>query len=263
MLSILLLLANNNYTCAADISFETGISVPVFPGAKDLWLGPQEVDINGYSTKMLCFSVNNTIEKILDFYQRELPNYGWQLGTVWEGLNIMYFTKEDRFLYVAASDTIRGYDLSVTKFVLVLSKRELHLCVAATFVGGPNFKETPGRDLAFIPRYPGAVRVASIIRQDKEAFFIYMVREDAIKIADFYRKNLPNYGWRISKRLSVPRSCIQRSFSATALLFNRGSEDTLSIHISYCAESRANVVLISYNYAFNYAVWPLGMNQTW
>lgn len=252
-----------DYCFSADINISEGLSVPILPSAKDLWGGSQIVEINGIPTKTLCFSSDTPLSQILDFYKTELPKYGWQLGMRWEGLYAEYFTKADNFLYVAGSGTIRGYDLAMTKFVVVLSKRELHLCATINLLLGPNFKEMDGKDLSFIPRYPGSVRALSIVREDKEAFFVYAAREDAYKIADFYRKNLASSGWRISKKFSVPRSCIQTSFSATALLFERDNKDSLSIYISYCTQSQANIIIISYNYAFNYAVWPIGVDQTW
>jgi len=255
----------NNLGCCfgSEIQINEGIVVPAFPDAKDLWGGAYNVAINGIPTKMLCFSSNSSLRQILEFYKQELPKYGWQFGNAWEDLQVAYFTKGGNFLYVAASGAIRGYDLSLTKFVLVLSKGELHLCATINLIRGPNFKEVEGKDLPFIPRYPGAVRVLNINREDKEVFFIYVVREDAHKIADFYRKNLSAFGWRLAKRLSMPRSCIQETFSASSLIFERGKKDSLAIYISYCTESQANVIIIAYNYAFNYAIWPIGVDQTW
>jgi hypothetical protein len=212
---------------------------------------------------MVCFGTNSPVDAVLNFYQTQMPKLGWQLGEIWEGLSVIYFTKGNNYLYVAASGALRGYAPTFTKFTVVLSKKEVHLCATANLVFGPDFKETPGRDLSFMPRYPGSIRAANIVRGEKEAFFIYVSRDDAKKIIDFYRKALPTFGWRVAENFSLQRTCVQRSFHATALIFKRGNKDGLSVYVSYCEESQANIIIISYNYAFNYAVWPLNTDQAW
>lgn len=250
-------------TIFAEIDFNDGTKIPAFPLAKEIWSGPQIVEINGTPLQMFCFGTDRPVAEITNFYKDNLPKAGWKLGEAFGDLNVIYFTKDNKYLYVAASGTLRGYGPSFTKYVMLLSKQELHLCAAFNFLRGPDFKEMPGRDISFIPRYPGSVRVVSIVREDKEAFFVYLVRDDAQRIAQFYRENLPTFGWKPEKRFSVPRSCVTQTFSAVAMIYNRGKKDKLSIYTTYCSESHANVVIVSYNYAFNYALWPLTVDQTW
>jgi hypothetical protein len=261
-ISCSILLLSFSYCWSQDIDFGQGINLPILGGAKDIWGGEQPLEVNGVITKAASFGVNKDIGQVFDFYKTNLAKLGWQLGKEWPEVGVIYFTKGEYFLYIVGSETLRGYSQTFLKFALVLSKRELHVCSTIALLSVPYFQEAPGRDLSFLPRYPGSIRAFNIIRKDKEAFFVYVVKDDAKKIVEFYRKNMPNYGWHLSEKFSLPHTCLNRNFSANSLIFYR-DKDNITIYMSYCAESQANIVLISYNYAFNYAIWPLNVDEEW
>jgi len=238
------------------VDFGQGVILPVFRGAKDIWGGPQITEINTLPVKIACFNSNSLPTEIINFYKGRLIELGWQLEMDLPWLNLIYFKKDANFLYVGGSG-IFGIEenVSTTNFVLVLAQQPIHLCVNF----GPNFKETPGKDFTFIPRYPGSVRVASITREEKEGFFVYISRDFARNIADFYYKNLPRHGWQVDREgrnFSPINSLMNASYS---LQFKRGSRDRLNIYITFCNDNQVNVVIVSYNNVFNEsAIWTFG-----
>ena len=244
------------YCLGVSIDLKKNISVPVFPGAKDTWGGPQPFDINGIPTIAASFVSSGSTDEVLDFYKTQMLKVGWQVGMVWGSLNVMYFKKDSDYLYVACSQTPRGKALALLKFLIVLSQKEIRVCAPETLLIWP--KETDGRDLSFIPRYPSSVRVTDVIREEKEAYLIYMSGDDISKILSFYKKKLPAFGWRlIVEQFSPSQLYFWRPLSSVTLSFGRGGKDNLNIYINHCAMANGNVIIISYNNIFSYAPWPL------
>lgn len=232
-------------------------ALPLISGAQDLWGGVQNLEINGTSSKALFYSTTSTAQDTLDFYRREVSGRGWKAGEEYKEINIISFINGKDYLYVATTprcQTPEGVPMEGvgTNFLLILCKEQIRLCVP---MGNKkeldmDIPDVGGSDLAFVPRPPNSKRALGIIRQDKEAFFIYFTKEDASKIVDFYRKELPQAGWRLGQKLSVPRTCIDAMFSATALSYERkGGRDKLTILLNYFADGRQNMIFISYNFS--------------
>jgi len=238
-----------NKSCVFSAEMDlAGVKVPLLAGSRDIWGGLQELEVNGISTQALGYVVGNSAQAIIDFYKAHLPD--WKFQESWPGLNIAYFTKEEKYLYVVVGNfLLQGYEHAGknTKFTLILSKKPLHLCFYSAQV---LQNESEGRDLPFLPRYPGSRRTLGIIRGEKEAFFVYISREEAAKIVDFYNRNLAVYGWKPVQKLTLPRTCFDAVFSAAGLVFERGN-DNLMVYLSYCPDIQGNVITLSYNLVFS------------
>jgi len=242
-----------------EIAFGEQITAPILPGAIDLVGGLQKFEVNGILTKAACYGANISVASVLDFYKKEMIKRGWQLGS-WETPNTVYFTKGGYFFYVASNAFALAQAPSFrnTKWLLVLSDKELRVCYPHPNINALDIKETGGRDLPFIPRYPGSTRLTSIIREDKEGFFLYASQDSAGKIASFYRKNLFSSGWRLSQEFKIPMFPEPGETANPFLEFKRGKKDKLTIYINYFRDMRTNFISISYNFAFTYPLIPGG-----
>lgn len=241
-----------------EITLE-GMKIPLMPMAKDVWGGERNLEINGVSAKGYAFLVEKPLEQIVSFYQTELTKQGWQFFQEWEQLNIRLFIKDGKYLYIAGGAfLVEGamYGGKDTRLALIVTKTPLRLCLLTDEI----FKsESPGRDLSFIPRYPGSTRTLSVIREDKEGMFIYISHDAPAKVVDFYLKKLPAYGWKRVQSLTLPRTCANAAISISALVFERPSKDpvnktdNLLIYTNYCADYNMEIIGLVYNIAFNYS----------
>lgn len=234
---------------SAKIDFGQGVSVPVFEGAKDLWGGPQPAEINGIPIKVALFETSSLPADVLAFYKTRLTEQGWEylLDVSWLTVMCFYNDKEKSHLYIVGSNLFETEDTPATRFEIVLASQSLHMCVSF----GPDFQEeTAGKDPAFIPRYPGAVRAASITRGEKQGFFAYISRDSIRGIADFYYTNLPKYGWHVDKRDIGLNRLFAWQGTSYILRFSRGRKDSLGISVNFCPDNKVSVILVSYNNVF-------------
>jgi hypothetical protein len=88
-----------------------------------------------------------------------------------------------------------------TSFVTFWTEGEVDL-----FQAFPADRDAPGRDMEGVPRPPNSVRLLSAWEQDRApSLSIYRVASlDAVGLERFYRRILPEHGWRLLEQRPLP-----------------------------------------------------------
>ncbi len=84
-------------------------------------------------------------------------------------------------------------------------------------VTAKNTGDSPGKDLAGIPRYPGSVRLASFQISDVKNVS-YRTPANKEDIISFYEEKIPSYGWRVVPETDMAKQKIAELFGGNAIL---------------------------------------------
>lgn len=184
----------------AFVQAATWENIPIIPGGTIKTR--QELSLNTAPTENIIYSTDKSVEEIVDFYKTGLDNFGWDLVQANDSQKMLRFSKKEKFLSISINELKNGNNL-----VLInqgLSGKNVYTGGAGCAQikkSGKMGTDIAGKDLDSVPRYYGAVRVSSIVRDypKKRVNLIYTAQANVDEVADFYRQNMPYHNWQLSK----------------------------------------------------------------
>ena len=172
----------------------------------------------GEECKMFFCESELSQEKVSSFYQKELSARGYSLFLNLDTMQM--YKKEGKTFMVVVSSNPEGK----TNIVLTQGGGLDALGKATRSRNTPDCEDIPN-----VPVYPG-VRCLDSIRMRKMQSLVqrYSVAVDAYRIADFYRQEMPRYGWYIENETDMAQVLSdRREFSgagATGLDFEGSTQ---------------------------------------
>lgn len=166
------------------------------PGQTAL-LKEDEMIMNNQKIKTIHCRSSLSQEDIRSFYLRFLPGLGWSEDCP----ECSQGKKDNAPLSFTKVDT----KISIIIIPIPIGKKgENDIIIAMSKLkeeaqkGEGSDEEPEGKDLSFVPRYPQSKRVSSLeYNASQKAMLTYSSLDGADKILDFYRQNMPDYGWNL------------------------------------------------------------------
>lgn len=263
-------------------------NIPAFPQAQKV--KQEEILVNNKPVQSTIYSTSVKSEEIIKFYKTKLINFGWNLKSEIKqrGMNSLVFYKEDNvvnlivqnilernYITIAQSKTKKESlkkeeapcpECETRKEELIkklgVSKESLDKGVTITedMMKSLTPKETVlpaedslGKDLQFVPRYPGGVRVNDVERENgKKVSLAYYTKDPVEQAVDFYRKNMGNYYWTLEKEIDfqdLPEAVsekIKMNIKGKSLVFKSKSASCI-ISITEDPQSKSTIIGVNYN----------------
>jgi len=188
-------------------------------GARDIYIptpfqttkqAEQEMVLNGVRHKIQQYQSRLSPDDILDFYTEYLSQDDWVM-------NELNLAEQAGYEYEFESDYEGDENLPELKTTLFIKGEDM---ILLTFLDEPmgantnyvlNYsygmtqifddKDSPGEDLAFIPRYPGSIRYTSI-ESEGVAMLNYRSKDTKEQIERFYQKQMARFGWTQGRELT-------------------------------------------------------------
>ena len=207
-------------------------SLPQMPGSQIVWQ-EKNLEVNGIIAPTIHLRSSAPMEEIVRFYKEALIKNKWEFKDNFSQQNTLAFSKNNRFFYLTV--IYNGENIPADVY-LVNSPSDLTLCkiLKDYFLQDELIQDTPGKDIADLPRYPGSKRRLNIFAPFGGSAIIYEVDAPPEEISRFYRQNLRLSGWKEERSLmqEIMGKTLSRPIGGVfILLFYRG-EDTLLINIA-------------------------------
>ena len=214
ILNLVLILLIFTYNAEAQGLFNID-TIPAPPQSTKLETRKEQSEINQITltARITHYQSPLSPDVIVGFYQQNLPAKGWQiLGQGSKGpVAMASFSKGDE-------------NLSISAYTLGAGQTDIYISRSVTPQGimpePAHGRETPGKDLARAPRYPGSP--TTINQRDKQTgvtMVSYAVNAEATEIINFYQRKMPDNGWRFVKDVKLAELPGFGRGSYTTLLF--------------------------------------------
>lgn len=179
---------------------------------------------------------------VIGFYKQHLPVKGWEAiaQESQDSVAIAAFIKDEE------SVSITAYALRAGSTDIYISRSAMPKIDQAPQVQG---QDVPGRDLAWAPRYPGAIR--SLYREDKRTGVVmvsYSVSAEPNEIIAFYQRKMADNGWRFINDVKLGELPGIGGGSFTTLFF-KGAQGQCQVSINKATGFKgidATAVLLNY-----------------
>lgn len=147
---------------------------------------------NGANVKTVYYTTKDSADKILDYYKEQLSNAGWDLAPI-NVPGVIVFYKGRETVSVFSKDIFnRGTtDIYVAhSLVSEVAAAEIQKALVQDY-------DMPGKDLPFVPRYPGAIRRSYAETPSKQTI-VYQSKQGCFDcVLNFYRSEMVAKGWRL------------------------------------------------------------------
>ncbi len=175
-----------------NIVFAASLPIP----ARTEVIREEVVEQGGEEYKIVFCESKLSPEKVNSFYEKKLPALGYSL--LFNTDKMKMYKKEGKTFMVVVSINPEGK----TNIVLTQGGGFAAIGKAAQSRTTPDCEDFPD-----VPVYPGARCMASTRMRNMQATAQrFSVAADAYRIVDFYRKEMPRYGWYIDKEVDAPQS---------------------------------------------------------
>lgn len=258
-------------------------NIPAFPQAQKV--KQEDTLVNNKQIQTTIYTTAASPQEVVAFYRAKLSSFGWKLESeiAQQGINMLVLSKEDKYLNVMVQNIMGKNFLTITQSILSKEpppkeekscpecekqseelRKKLKLTsesiledaqIAKEFspqIDVSSEEDTPGKDLQFVPRYPGAVRVNDIERENgKKVSLTYYSRDSVEAVVDFYRRNMGNYYWNPGDEVDfsdIPEELSEKikvDIKGKSLVFKSA---TASCIISITEESQNKGTIIGVNY---------------
>jgi len=167
------------------------LSLPL-PGRTKV-IREEVIEQAGQEYKMLFCESELSQEKVSSFYQKELTAKGYSLLLNVDTMQM--YKKEGKTFMVVVGSNPEG------KTNIVLTEGG----ALGAFGEAARSRKTPDcEDIPNVPVYPGARCMDSIwMRKMQSLTQRYSVAVDAGQVSDFYRQQMPQYGWYIDNEVDM------------------------------------------------------------
>ncbi|MDD5166993.1 MAG: hypothetical protein PHQ57_06375 [Candidatus Omnitrophica bacterium] len=206
--------------------------IPALPQAQRI--KQEEIMVNNSPAQTTIYSTLATPQEIVEFYKTKLINFGWKLEgqTSQQGIEVLMLSKGDKLLNIMLQNILGKNFITLAQSIkpegLVKQKSSCPECekleaeIKKKLETSKEFdikemkipegsmpkidilpkEDAPGKDLQFIPRYPGAVRVNNVERNNgKKTTLAYYTKASVGDVLDFYRQNMSNNYWNLEKEI--------------------------------------------------------------
>jgi len=268
--------------CGAAIGFSVLVGnvqaglwegMPTLPSSERIKF--EEALINNSPVQVSVYSTDMSLEEAVNFYKDKLSSFGWLLvsGVARDGVNAIAFSKNDKLLNISLR-SIQGKNyVTITQSMvpeeMLTEKERCSDCEQKSpdmLKGQPQqpqntgisdgasiLEDNPGKDLALVPRYKGAVRANSIERdKGRKVTLTYFTKDPVEKVVDFYRQNMASYYWALENEVDLqklPKPIAEQvglSIKGESLVFKSSSASCI-INISEEPQGKGTVIGVSYN----------------
>jgi len=247
-------------------------NIPAFPQAERI--RQEETLVNNSPARTTVYSTLASPEEIVKFYKTKLINFGWKLETEanQQGIEMLMFSKGDKFLNIMLQSILGKNFITLAQSInpkeLLKQKPPCPECEkkqeelnkgiepARDLISkDENFskKDTPGRDLQFVPRYPGAVRASAMERENgKKVNLSYYSQSSVEDVVNFYRQNMGNYYWQLDNQIdfqNLPEGLAEKipvNINGQSLVFKSSSASCI-ISITEEPQSKGTIIGVNYN----------------
>jgi hypothetical protein len=189
-------------------------NVPSLPQAKKL--KQDELLINNSPVQSIIYLTDVSVEEIIEFYKTKLINFGWKLesGVENEKTRVLLFSKREDYANIMISDFQGKNYITIAQSKIPQENdnpEEEPACPECKDELKKSFawmhpSDIPGRDLPLIPRYPEAIRVNSMERENgRKADLSYYTRGSLEDVLSFYRRNMGNESWELEKEIDFQK----------------------------------------------------------
>jgi hypothetical protein len=198
------------------------------PASAQLVWRDKPLEVNGIAARVSRLNCPLRPKEIIEFYRGALLKDNWQPKDYFQAQNIIAFTKEERFFYVAVIDSGENNPCEV---YLVDSPGDLAVCktLADFFFKQEIAPDAPGKDIAGIPRFPLSRRRLSVFAPAQGAIIFYEAKATPEKIGRFFQESLGSRGWQRPQALAL--SWLKKSApqlkEIQILYFQKGRDDLL------------------------------------
>lgn len=243
------------FTSLSEAAFWENILA--FPQAKRI--KQEEVTFNNNPIQVTVYSSTASLEEITEFYKTRLITFGWSFTSEIErqGEKTLIFSKGLNFANITIQPAQENGLLIITQGTLRGGSKGEAFCPECEKKQAKDFDEilssdSPGRDLQFVPRYPEAVRVSNIERENgKKVSLAYFSKDSVEQVADFYQQNMGNYYWKLENEIDfqdLPEEVSEKmnvEIRGKTLVFKSA---TASCIISIIEERQIKGTIIGVNY---------------
>lgn len=259
-------------------------NVPALPQAQKV--KQEETLINNNPVQTTIYTTATESKEIAEFYKTKLTNFGWKLETetAQQGVNLMAFSKQNKILNIMVQNIIGKNFISIAQSIAPKevpketpcpecqkTKKDLIEKLKLKLSKGEEIKEddlpkdlfpkepilpdedSPGRDLQFIPRYPGAIRTNSVEKEGgKKVSLTYFAKDSVEKVVNFYRQNMGNYYWKLDKEVdfqNLPEALSEKinvDIIGQSLVFKSPSASCI-ISITEEPQTKSTIIGVNYN----------------
>lgn len=172
-------------------------------------------DVGGSKFNFTYYTSLQSITAIIEFYRSRLPQSGWEeqdlkkslSDAVGEKLSLpmenflgrnFVFRKGNKMIVISfLPEEVTG--VSMTRFTFSEGERDNNRKINLEDEGVPRLSDRPKNDIA--PEYPGA-SVITFFEKDRYLLAVYHTKDNVEKVSDFYRANMPRYGWSLDKEVA-------------------------------------------------------------
>ena len=210
---VLMLFSTYNVQAQGLFNFD---GIPAPPQSEEIETHKEQAEINQMTvtSRITHYQSPLSPEVIIGFYQHNLPSKGWQSlsQAVKTRGGIAAFSKGKENLNISAFTLTDGLsDIYITRSVIPQD---------IPFSNIQKGQDTPGKDLPWAPRYPGATRTLSMYnKKTGGATVSYVIDAEAEEVIDFYKDKLANSGWRFVNDIKLAQLPGIGSGSFTTLFF--------------------------------------------
>ncbi len=191
------------FSATAAVAWEI---IPAYPQAEKF--KEEEILVNNTPIKTTIYRSSSPAEEILGFYKDRFSAQGWVVESEvnQQGTILVNFSQENKFINIVTQQMqgesfttlVQGERAAKTPGAILKSAQDCPEC------GEAPQEDAPGRELHFLPRYPGAVRVSTVERkQSGKVDLAYSSQDAPEKILDYYYNAMPNRGWAFVEEISL------------------------------------------------------------
>lgn len=221
----------------------------------------EEALVNNSQVQVTVYITLVSPKEAVEYYKTKLNNFGWKLETeaAQQGKNVTIFSKENKFVTISIQNILGKNYVTIAQHEKSASNpQEGSSCAECEKKQNEGnleipLNDAPGKDLQFVPRYPGAVRVNSIARDNgKKAILTYYVQDSVERSANFYRQNMGNYYWGLESEIDfqdLPEKLAERintDIKGKNLVFKSASASCI-ISITEDPQKKGTIIGINYN----------------
>ncbi|MCK9603360.1 MAG: hypothetical protein M0R66_03280 [Candidatus Omnitrophica bacterium] len=257
--------------------------IPALPQAQRI--KQEEIMVNNSPAQTTIYSTLATPQEIVEFYKTKLINFGWKLEgqTSQQGIEVLMFSKGDKLLNIMVQNILGKNFITLAQSIkpegLVKQgspcpecekleaeiKKKLETSkefdIKEMKISEGSMPKTdilpkddaPGKDLQFIPRYPGAVRVNNVERNNgKKTTLAYYTQASVGDVLDFYRQNMSNNYWNLEKEIdfqNLPEALtkeINIDIKGKSLVF-KSQVASCIITVTEEPQNKATIIGVNYN----------------
>lgn len=184
--------------------------IPVYPGSQKI--KDFDLVVNNEPINSTLYRSSDSNVDIINFYREALVKGGW---TPVYSDNAQYphaltLQKKGHYLVISVQDS--QFSTQIEERIILVSLSTQNFDASSCLVKGASkgapresavpTTDTPGEDIATVPRYPETVRV-NTVKMSRGTTVTYFSRDGLDEIATYYRDIMPSQNWSLVKEFDL------------------------------------------------------------